>query len=112
MNGIGRAPTFHLLERLAEIVQDLTVDNFDLTFRIHDGYETGNALNGQPKPVFARAASLLGALTIVNLHRDSVPLEDRPLLISKRHRTMQKPEVSPIRGAASSLPIEALDVHL
>src|SRR6266536_2787598 len=97
MNGIGRAPTFHFLERLAEIVQDLTVDNFDLTFRIHDGYETGNAFNRQPKPVFARAHGLLGALTIVNLHRDSVPLEDISLLISKRYGTSQKPAVFPIR---------------
>ena len=57
MNGIWSARTFHFLERLAEIVQDLTVDHFDLTFRIHDGYgKTGNAFNRQPKPVFALRA--------------------------------------------------------
>src|SRR4030095_8384571 len=106
MNGIGRAPTFHFLERLAEIVQDLTVDNFDLTFRIHDGYETGNAFNGQPKPVFARAHGLLRALTIVNLHRDSVPLEDISLFISKRYGTSQKPAVFPIRRAPPCLVLE------
>src|ERR1700752_912332 len=106
MNGVGRAPTFHFLERLAEIVQDLTVDNFDLTFRIHDAYETGNALNGQPKPVFARAHGLFGALTIVNLHRDSVPLEDISLLISKRYGTSQKPAVFPIRRAPACLIFE------
>src|SRR6266850_957357 len=106
MNGIGRAPTFHFLERLAEIVQDLTVDNFDLTFRIHDGYETGNAFNRQPKPVFARADGLLGALTIVNLHRDSVPLEDISLFISKRYGTSQKPAVFPIRRAPACLILE------
>src|SRR4030095_9450296 len=106
MNGIGRAPTFHFLERLAEIVQDLTIDNFDLTFRIHDGYETGNAFNRQPKSVFARADGLLGALTIVNLHRDSVPLEDISLLISKRNGTSQKPAVFAIRRAPPCLILE------
>src|SRR4029077_21118236 len=106
MNGIGRAPTFHFLERLAEIVQDSTVDNFDLPFRIHDGYETGNALNGQPKPVFARAHCLFGTLTIVNLHRDSVPLEDISLLISKRHGTSQKPAVFPICRAPAVRVVE------
>src|SRR5205823_6249600 len=103
MNGIGRAPTFHFLERLAEIVQDLTVDNFDLTFRIHDGYETGNAFNRQPKPVFARADALLGALTIFNLHRDSVPLEDISLLISQRQAAVQMPTILPIRAAEPHL---------
>src|SRR5438093_3254518 len=103
MNGIGRAPTFHFLERLAEIVQDLTVDNFDLTFRIHDGYETGNAFNRQPKPVFARADCLLGALTIVNLHRDSVPLEYISLFISNRYGTSQKTAEFPILRAQPSL---------
>src|SRR4030095_10635680 len=106
MNGIGRAPTFHFLERLAKIVQDLTVDNFDLTFRIHDGYETGNAFNRQPKPVFARADGLLGALTIVNLHRDSVPLENIPFSISRRNATSQKPAVFPIRRAPPCLILE------
>ena len=106
MNGIGRAPTVHFLERLAEIVQDLTVDNFDLTFRIHDSDETGNAFNRQPKPVFARAHGLFGALTIVNLHCDSVPLEDISLLISKRHGTSQKPAVFPIRRAPACLIFE------
>src|SRR4029434_4842263 len=106
MNGVGRAPTFHFLERLAEIVQDLTVDNFDLTFRIHDGYETGNAFNRQPKPVFARADGLFGALMIVNLHRDSVPLEDISLFISKRYGTSQKPAVFPIRRAPPRLIFE------
>src|SRR4030095_14949 len=106
MNDIGRAPTFIFLERLAEIVQDLTVDNFDLPFRIHDGYETGNAFNRQPKPVFARADGLLGALTIVNLHRDSVPLEDISLFISKRYGPSQKPAVFPTRRAPPCLILE------
>src|SRR5438093_873353 len=106
MNGIGRAPTFHFLERLAEIVQDLTVDNFDLTFRIHDEYETENAFNRQPKPVFARADGLLGALTIINLHHDSVPLEDISLFISKRYGTSQKPTIFPIRRAPPCLILE------
>src|SRR4030095_7100215 len=106
MNGIGRAPTFHFLERLAEIVQDLTVDNFDLTFRIHDGYETGNAFNRQPKPVFARADGLLAALTIVNLHRDSLQLEDFSLSIASRYGASQKPAVFPIRRAPARLILE------
>src|SRR6266542_2518386 len=52
------------------------------------------------------AKRFFGALAIFDLHRDSVPLEDISLLITKRHRTSQKPAVFPIRRAPGCLIFE------
>src|SRR5882724_12787500 len=52
------------------------------------------------------AKRFFGALAIFDLHRDSVPLEDISLLITKWHRTSQKPAVFPIRRAPASLILE------
>src|SRR5262245_29251203 len=51
MNGIRRPPLFQLLECSAEVIQDLSVDVLDLTFRSHEGNKAGYGLDNQTKTV-------------------------------------------------------------
>src|SRR5436853_7604868 len=62
--------------------------------------------SGIKQRCFTAPQFLFCVLTIVNLHRDSVPLEDISLLISKRYGTSQKPAVFPIRRAPACLILE------
>ena len=45
MNDVGRRPTFQFLERLAEVFQDWSVDDFDFTGRCHDRDQGRNAID-------------------------------------------------------------------
>jgi hypothetical protein len=45
MNGVAGGPTLQFLRRLAEIFQDLPVEEFDLTRRIECKHETRNAID-------------------------------------------------------------------
>jgi hypothetical protein len=55
VDGVAGGPTFQFFESFAEVFQGLIVDEFDLTFRGHDGYQAGNAIDDQANTLFALA---------------------------------------------------------
>ena len=59
MNRVAGSPTFQFFERLAEVFQDLTIDDFDLTRRTHDGDKGRNAIDDLTKVEVARAQGFL-----------------------------------------------------
>jgi hypothetical protein len=52
VDGIAGAATLQLFESFAEVLQGLVVDERDLTFRSHGGYEAENAINDLKKTLF------------------------------------------------------------
>src|ERR1700737_3139816 len=64
MNSI---PTFQFLKSPAQILEELTVDEFDLTHRCHGTNEAGNAVDDQTQTLFTRTQSFLSALPVVDI---------------------------------------------
>jgi hypothetical protein len=67
MNRVAGSPTFQFFERLAEVFQDLTIDDFDLTRRTHDGDKGRNAIDDLTKAEVARAQGFLTPLSVFNI---------------------------------------------
>jgi hypothetical protein len=55
VDGVGGGPILQFLNRLAEIFQDLAVEELNLTCSIHGTHEPGNAIDNQAKIEFACA---------------------------------------------------------
>ena len=53
MNGVVRAPLFQLFQRLAAVLDDLSVDGFDLAGRRQDGDQAGNGVHDQARLALA-----------------------------------------------------------
>src|SRR3954469_10873670 len=49
VNGVGGAPSLQFFQRPAEVLEDLAVDVFDSAGWGHDGDETRDRLDDQPK---------------------------------------------------------------
>jgi hypothetical protein len=86
MNGVAGSPTFQFLERLAEVFQDLTVDEFDLTCRVHNGDKGRNAIEDLRKMEVADTQGFLTPLSVFNIGTSCVPSNDVALIVSNRSR--------------------------
>jgi hypothetical protein len=58
---------FQLLQRLAEIIQELLIEEIQFAFRRRNGNKAGNAIDDQAKIEFAGTQGFLGALPVVNI---------------------------------------------
>src|SRR6266403_4226665 len=52
VDGFAGTPTFQFFKSLAEVFQVLVVDEFDLAFRSHYGYQAGDAIDDQANTLF------------------------------------------------------------
>ncbi len=52
VDGFAGTPAFQFFKSLAEVFQDLVVDEFDLAFRSHYGYQAGDAIDDQANTLF------------------------------------------------------------
>src|SRR5260370_5971341 len=53
VDGVAGTPTFQFFKSLAEVFQNLVVDEFDLTLRRHYCNQAGDAIDDQAKSLFA-----------------------------------------------------------
>ncbi len=52
VDGVAGTPTFQFFKSFAEVFQHLVVDEFDLTFRRHYGYQAGDPIDDQANTLF------------------------------------------------------------
>src|SRR5262245_6846747 len=81
---IGGLPLLQPLETPAEVLADLAVDEFDLTSRCQRHDQAGNAVDDQARLAFALAERVRGALLVVDVDDDAVPLRDSTVRITER----------------------------
>ena len=89
-------PVLELLQRLAKELQDLAVDEFDLTIGRKDYDQPWNAVDDQTRLALAFAERLLGALEIVDVGEQNVPADDTSARITKRKPADLEPPVDAI----------------
>src|SRR6266403_4824938 len=75
MDGFAGTPTFQFFKSLAEVFQDLVVDEFDSTFPRHYSYQAGDAIDDQAKSLFARAHGIFRALALGDVRNRSHELQ-------------------------------------
>src|SRR5260370_42332928 len=69
MNGVRGGPIFQFFMALAEIIQDLLIDEFDFAFRRQSTNKAGNTIDDQAKTLFAYTQARLGMLERVEVQR-------------------------------------------
>ena len=77
-------PALELFQRLAEVLEDLSVDEFDLTVGREGRNEPGNAVHDQTRLTFAFAQRILGALPLVDIRQQHAPAGN--LAVAHRER--------------------------
>src|SRR5262245_51767092 len=73
MNGVAGFPILQFFNRLAEIIDGLTVDKLNLAGRVHRGDEPRNAVDDQAKALLVRTKNLLRTLTLVDVRQQVIP---------------------------------------
>src|SRR6516164_1839176 len=73
MDDVAGSPTSQFLRRLAQIFQDLPIEELQLARRIHGTHEPGNAIDYQPQIVFALAERFLSAFQVFNVSGNTIP---------------------------------------
>ena len=83
MNGIDEGPVLQILICLAEILQDLAIEELDLARCAQRSYEPRNVVDDLPPGHFPRAQAFLSPLAILDIQIDSVPFDDFPRFVSQ-----------------------------
>jgi hypothetical protein len=84
MDGVTGGPLFHFISRLAEILQDLAVEKFDLTCRVRGRDKARNAVDGETQALFIRPQGIFSPLPIVDVSTRCIPSDDFSSLVSQR----------------------------
>src|SRR5262245_25986993 len=84
MEGIVDGPMSQLLDWPATVFDDTVVDFFQLSGWREDDDEARNAVHDQSRLALTFAQSLLGALQIVDVDDQTVPVNDPPFAIIQR----------------------------
>jgi hypothetical protein len=67
MNEVVGSPTFWFVECLAEIIQDLPIDEFQFAFRCRSMHQPWNAIDDQAQIEFTGTQGFFDALPVVNI---------------------------------------------
>src|SRR5918994_753702 len=99
MGHVARAPALVFLQSLTEVVERLTVDEFDLTGGAEGGDQPWNAVDDQARLSLALAERVLGVLALVDVDQQDAPANDSASRITKRKPVVLEPAVRAIRSA-------------
>src|SRR3712207_1847675 len=94
-------PSLEILDRGAEVLEDRTVDEFELTTGRKGRDEAWNAIHDQARLAFAFAQRILGALSLVDVRQEHAPAIDVPAGIAKRKSVVLKPKIDAVRPPES-----------
>jgi hypothetical protein len=106
VNGIADKPPFQLFDGIAEIILGLTVDDFELPFRCHDGYQASDTLDYQTKTLFTHAERVLRALSLFKICIRSVPLDDISRSVQQSTAAEKKPAKFSVPAAKAAFHLE------
>src|SRR5687768_13368381 len=90
-------PALELLQRTAEVLEDLAVDEFDVTGGRKGRDQPWNAVDDQARLAFAFAQRVLGALPLVNVRQQHAPANDMAAAIAKRKAVVLEPMIEAVR---------------
>ena len=106
MNCVVRPPLPELLERLAEVLEHLAVDDFDVTGCAQECDQPRDAVDDQTRFALAFAQGLLGALALVDVDEQVVPADDVAVRIPERKSARLKPAVDAIETSSTYFELE------
>jgi hypothetical protein len=109
MNGRADSPTLQLLQRRAEIFQDVAVDAFDITGRCHDCDMRRNIVGNRAKMAFADTQRFPGSLPLVlDIDGHSAPSDNLPGWVGYRTGTKHKLPIHSVEAAYAHLDVTPL----
>jgi hypothetical protein len=94
MHDLAGCPALDFLDRNSEVLEKLSIHEFDFAFRSRRKNETGNAVDDQTKTLFAGSQRHLRALAVVNVGRRHVPFR-----LAQRAAAQQEPALHTVGGA-------------
>src|SRR5262245_41931940 len=105
MNQVAGRPLFQLFQRPATVLEDLVIDDFDLTGRCEGCDKARNAVHDQPRLALAFAQSLLAAFQVVDVDEQVIPADDVSVGVAKRKSARLKPAVNAIESSSAYFPL-------
>ena len=109
MNGVAERPAFQLLERCADIFQDLAIDAFEFTGGCHDCDLRRNAVGYRAKMAFADTQRFLSSpLLVLDIDGHSAPFDDLPESVGYRTGTEKKLSIRSVKAAYARLHVAPL----
>src|SRR4029450_11934418 len=98
MGHASGSPVLELLERPPEVLDDRTVDEFELTARGKDRDQSRNAVDDQARCAFAFVQRVLGTLPIVDVGQQDVPAKNPPAWIAERKPAHLTPVIDAVEA--------------
>ncbi len=101
MHDVAGCPALDFLDRNSEVLEKLSIHEFDFAFRSRRKNETGNAVDDQTKTLFAGSQRRLRALAVVNVGCRHVPFR-----LAQRAAAEQEPAIDTVGAAEARFDFE------
>ena len=109
VNGVAECPALQLVERCADIFQELAIDAFQFTGRCHDCDLRRNTIGYRAKMAFTGTQRFLSSLPLVlDIDGHSAPFDNPPGWIGYRTGTKEKLPILPVEAAYAHLHVTPL----
>src|SRR3984885_6534101 len=102
VHGVTHGPILKIFERLPEIFQDLSVEEFNFSGGIQRAHKSRDGVDDSTKPLFTLLKRRLVAPSIFNVGIRSEPFDNPSVAVVRRDRTEKKPTKHAIETAQSS----------
>src|SRR5258708_29096027 len=93
MDEVAGSQTIQFFRALAEVIEDLLIDEFVFAFRRHRINEPGDAIDDQAQTEFARSQGFFHAFPVVDIRPQGIPADDTSLCVPPRQRPYMEPAV-------------------
>ena len=93
MDEVAGSPTIQFLRALAEVSDDLLIDEFVFAFRRHRINEPRNTIDDQAQTEFAGTQRFFHALSVVDIRPQGIPADDTSFCVPPRERPYMEPAV-------------------
>src|SRR5882762_9638017 len=108
MDSVAGGPVLQLLGRLAEIFQELAVEEHHLARGTQGTYKPGNAIDDKAKALLVRPEGLLGTFPLFEIGVRAVPLDDPSRFVQQGIAAEEKPAECTVAAAEPALHLERL----
>src|SRR5579872_1933503 len=98
MYAVAGRPTLQHFERRSEVLQYVTVDEFDFTGRRHESDQSRNTVGNRAIMLIARAQRLTGSPEVLNVGVRSTPFNDLTGFIRQRASVAEEPAILSIEA--------------
>src|SRR3712207_1752772 len=96
MHGVVGPPPPQLIQRLAEVLDNLAVDELELPGGRKDRDQPWNGVHEQARLALAGAQPVLGALPLIDVLQQHAPADDASPLVAERKAPVLEPAVDAV----------------